>query len=112
MDTTITKIGEVVVAELRAAGYKESTVRNYQKTIGVLVRYGREHGTSLYTQALGDEFGALTTSPRTGQFSAQRRFSYQRLVAVFDSYATTGHVDLSVQKRGGGGCIGQRQMSS
>ncbi len=76
MDTTISRIGATVVAELHAAGYEESTVSNYQKTVGVLLRYGREHGTSLYTQALGAEFGALTTSPRTGRFSAQRRFSY------------------------------------
>ena len=45
----------------------------------------------------------MTTSPRTGRFSAQRRFDYRRLVAVFDSYVTTGRVDLSVRERGGGG---------
>ena len=45
----------------------------------------------------------MTTSPRTGRFSAQRRFDYRRLVAVFDSYVQTGRVDLSVRRRGGGG---------
>ena len=103
MDMTITEIGAAVVAELRLAHYKESTVCNYEKTIGVLRRYGREQNTILYTKALGAGFGALTTSQRTGRFSAQRRFSYQRLVALFDSYLTTGHVDLAVQRQGGGG---------
>ena len=45
----------------------------------------------------------MTTSPRTGRFSAQRRFDFGRLVAVFDSYMHSGRVDLSVRKRGGGG---------
>jgi integrase len=45
----------------------------------------------------------MTTSPRTGRFSAQRRFDYRRLVSVFDTFVNTGRVDLSVRKRGGGG---------
>ena len=36
MDTTVTRIGEVVVAELRAAGYMESTIGQYAKTIRAL----------------------------------------------------------------------------
>lgn len=103
MDTTITRIGAAVVAELRAAGYKESTIGNYEKTIRALTGYARGHGTSVYTPALGARFASLTTSPRTGRFSVQRRFDYRRLVAVFDSYLATGRVDLSVRKRGGGG---------
>ncbi|MGV0652244.1 integrase, partial [Mycobacterium kansasii] len=45
----------------------------------------------------------MTTSVRTGRFSAQRRFDYRRLVTVFDSYVQTGRVDLAVRGRGGGG---------
>ena len=103
MDTTITKIGAVVVAELRVAGYRESTIGQYEKTIRALTGYARRRGTSVYTPALGARFASLTTSPRTGRFSVQRRFDYRRLVAVFDSYVATGRVDLSVRKRGGGG---------
>jgi hypothetical protein len=36
MDTTVTGIGSVVVAELRAAGYMESTIGQYQKSIKAL----------------------------------------------------------------------------
>ncbi len=103
MDTTITGIGAVVVVELRSAGYMESTIGQYEKTIRALTGYARRHGTSVYTPALGAGFASLTTSPRTGRFSAQRRVDYRRLVAVFDSYGATGRVDLSVRKRGGGG---------
>ena len=44
MDMTVTRIGEVVVAELRAAGYLDSTVGQYAKTIRALARYAKERG--------------------------------------------------------------------
>ena len=100
MDMTVSGIGAVVVAELRAAGYMESTVGQYAKTIKALTEFasGREYST-----ILGAEFASMTTSVRTGRFSPQRRFDYRRLVTVFDSYAQTGRVNLSVRGRGGGG---------
>lgn len=103
MDTTITRIGEIVVAELRSAGYMESTIGQYGKSIKAFTAYARRRGAGVYTPALGARFASLTTSPRTGRFSAQRRFDYRRLVALFDSYVRTGRVDLSMRKRGGGG---------
>jgi integrase len=103
MDSTVMGIGSVVVAELRAAGYLESTIGQYEKSIRALTGYAQRHGSGVYTPVLGAGFASLTTSPRTGRFSAQRRFDYRRLVALFDSYVTTGRVDLSMRKRGGGG---------
>jgi integrase len=102
MGTTVVQIGAVVVAELREAGYMESTIGQYQRTIKVLVGFVETRG-GFYTPALGAEFASMTVSPRTGRFSAQRRFDYRRLVGVFDSYVRSGRVDLSVSKRGGGG---------
>ncbi len=102
MGTTVTEIGAVVVRELRTAGYMESTIGNYEKTIRKLAGFV-ERGGGLYTPLLGSKFASMTTSPRTGRFSAQRRFDYGRLVSVFDAFVSTGRVDLSVRKRGGGG---------
>ena len=56
MDTTITGIGAVVVAELRAVGYMESTVGQYGKTIKALTDYAERRGAHLYTPALGAGF--------------------------------------------------------
>ena len=103
MDTTVTGIGSVVVAELRAAGYMESTIGQYRKTIKALRCFVEGRGGGTYTPSLGAAFAALTTSPRTGRFSAQRSFDYRRLVGVFDTYVSTGRVELSCRKRGGGG---------
>ena len=102
MDATVNGIGSVVVAELRAAGYMESTIGQYEKTIKALVSFADESGSG-YTVPLGAAFASMTVSPRTGRFSAQRRFDYGRLVTVFDGYVTTGRVDLSMRTRGGGG---------
>ena len=102
MDTTVEQIGAVVVGELRAAGYLDSTIGQYEKTIKALASFVEERG-GVYTPALGAVFASMTVSPRTGRFSAQRRFDYGRLVAVFDGYVDTGRVDLSIRKRGGGG---------
>ena len=102
MDMTVARIGAVVVAELRAAGYLESTIGQYAKTIRALARYAGPRG-GVYSPVLGAEFASMTISPRTGRFSVQRRLDYRRLTRVFDSYVRTGRVDLSVRGRGGGG---------
>jgi integrase len=102
MDATVERIGMVVVGALREAGYRESTIGQYQKTIRALAVFVEPRG-GVYTPALGAVFASLTVSPRTGRFSAQRRFDYRRLVGVFDGYLRTGRVELSPRTRGGGG---------
>ena len=102
MDTTISGVGLVVVAGLRAADYLESTIGQYEKSIKALTIFAGNSGSE-YTASLGASFAAMTISPRTGRFSAQRRFDYGRLVSVFDRYVATGQVDLSMRTRGGGG---------
>lgn len=102
MDTTVAHLGAILVAALRRAGYMESTIGNYQKTIRLLDDFVAGRGGE-YFPSLGAEFAGLTTSPRTGRFSAVRRFNYMRLVALFDSYLRSGEVDLGHRKRGGGG---------
>ena len=76
MDTTITGIGGVVVAGLRSAGYMESTIGQYEKSIRALRGYAGGLGTSVYTPALGAGFASLTTSPRTGRFSTRYRYVF------------------------------------
>lgn len=101
METTVIGIGELVVAALEAAGYKQSTMLEYRKWLHRLELLAREQD-GLYTVELGAEFASMTTSPRTGRFSHQRRASYGRLVRMLDSYVLTGSVDLSIMTRNGG----------
>lgn len=102
MDSTVSGIGAVVVASLRSASYMESTIGRYGRLIKMLGRYVEMRGGT-YTSELGVAFARLTTSPRTGRFSVQRWFDRRRIVALFDSYVTTGRVDLAMRTRGGGG---------
>lgn len=102
MDTTVTRIAAVVVAELGTAGYMESTIGQYEKTIKALASFVEDRG-GVYTPSLGAAFASMTVSPRTGRFSAQRRSDYSRVVSVFDTYVATGQVELAPRKRGGGG---------
>lgn len=99
MDTTVREIGERVVAALEIAGFTRLTVLEYAKWIRRLDMLARKQG-GVYTPGLGAEFSSLTTSPRTGKFSDQRRKAHSRLVDLFDSCVLTGRVDLSVKKRG------------
>jgi hypothetical protein len=71
VDATVTQISEVVVAELRAAGYMESTIGQYAKTIRALAQYVGERGR-VYDPGLGADFASRTVSPRTGRFSSGR----------------------------------------
>lgn len=102
MDMTIKQLATVVIAALREADYMESTIGNYKKTIKALTQFAGGEDQA-YTAQLGAEFSAMTTSPRTGKFSAVRRFDYTRLINLYDSYLTTGVVMLAAAKRGGGG---------
>ncbi|MGH3875381.1 MAG: hypothetical protein ACRDSR_28455, partial [Pseudonocardiaceae bacterium] len=59
MDTTVTGIGSVVVEELRAAGYMESTIGQYEKTIKALRRSSRNAGEDITLVALSQAAKAL-----------------------------------------------------
>jgi hypothetical protein len=99
VDTTVAAIGDAVVAALEDAGYMHSTIGQIRKSIkwlGVLA----EKQDGIYTSGLGAEFASMTTSPRTGRYSAQRHIDYSRLVWLFDSFVLTGTVDLSTRPRG------------
>ncbi|MGP5220519.1 hypothetical protein [Arthrobacter rhombi] len=101
METTVSGIGELVMAALKSAGYKPSTMLEYRKWLRRLELLARKRDGK-YTEELGAEFASMTTSPRTGQFSDQRRKSYGRLVRVLDSYILTGALDLCIKRREGG----------
>ena len=65
MDTTVRGIGAIVVGELRAAEYMESTIGNYEKTIRVLAGFVERRG-GLYTPLLGSEVRLDDDQPAYG----------------------------------------------
>ena len=101
MEATVMEVGERVLAALAAAGYAEGTIREYRDWIKRLELLALKQD-GLYTAELGAEFASMTTSPRTGAFSNQRRKSYGRLVRLLDSWVSAGSVDLSRMRPDGG----------
>ena len=98
MDITVNAATDAVVAALENAGYAQSTIGQYRKSIKALSRLA-EKQAGIYTKELGVEFSEMTTSPVTGKFSKQRWFDYGRLIWLIDSYVDTGVVDLSMRRK-------------
>jgi hypothetical protein len=70
MDTTVSGIGAVVVAELRAAGYMESTVGQYAKTIKALTEKAISANPRLNVN-LGIILTGLRPSPTSRAFGCR-----------------------------------------
>ncbi len=92
-ETTVGHVAGEVVRALYGAGYMESTIGQYRKSIRALERYAGGPD-AVYTRGLGAGFAASTFSERTGGFSRQRWFDYGRLARLCDSYLRSGSVDL------------------
>jgi hypothetical protein len=61
MDATVGQLGDVVIEALRVAGYMESTIGQYERTIRYLTGFVAGRG-GVYTPALGAT-AAITTAP-------------------------------------------------
>lgn len=53
MDATVEQLGGVVIDALRAAGYLESTIGQYGKTIRYLKGFVADRGEVVYAHSLG-----------------------------------------------------------
>ena len=80
-ETTVGHVAGEVVRALYGAGYMESTIGQYRKSIRALERYAGGPD-AVYTRGLGAGFAASTFSERTGGFSRQRWFDYGRLARL------------------------------
>ena len=67
-ETTVGHVAGEVVRALYGAGYMESTIGQYRKSIRALERYAGGPD-AVYTRGLGAGFAASTFSERTGGFS-------------------------------------------
>ena len=89
-ETTVGHVVGEVVRALYGAGYMESTIGQYRKSIRALERYAGGPD-AVYTRGLGAGFAASTFSERTGGFG--------RLARLCDSYLRSGSVDLGKWRR-------------
>ena len=103
-ETTVGHVAGEVVRALYGAGYMESTIGQYRKSIRALERYAGGPD-AVYTRGLGAGFAASTFSERTGGFSRQRWFDYGRLaftlVGVVDAARRVGPAPVVQMARAG-----------
>ncbi|QWE84239.1 hypothetical protein K10-5_00127 [Bifidobacterium longum] len=100
-ETTVGHVAGEVVRALYGAGYMESTIGQYRKSIRALERYAGGPD-AVYTRGLGAGFAASTFSGRTGGFSRQRWFDYGRQAGAFVRL-------VSAVRFGGPGQVAQEQ---
>jgi len=95
MSINVDTIAEMVVLSLESAGYARSTIGQYKKSIKALKEFSICQD-GIYTKELGAEFAQMTISPKTGNFSKQRKFDYNRIVWLFDCYVDSGIIDPAI----------------
>ena len=100
MVITVEEICSKTIDALKAAEYNESTIKNYNYTLGFLKRHAEEQGYFYYTPDLGAKFQLLTNHPVTGEFSLQRYKMRNRCVCILNRFYETGRCDLSMRKLG------------
>lgn len=94
MEISIDTIAEMVIQALKRAGYAESTIGQYRKSIKAL-RVLAEEQDGLYTKELGSRFTGIAANHKTGSISKHSKARKRRLIRIIDSYVDTGIVDLS-----------------
>ncbi|MFW5676835.1 MAG: hypothetical protein ACOCNL_11230 [Acetivibrio ethanolgignens] len=86
---TIDEICSACINALRAEGYNESTIFNYEGVIRRFKQYCKEYDIAVYSSEIGKAYADDVISKKTGKF--------YRLI---DSYFSTGTFDFSLMKKG------------
>lgn len=97
---TINEICEACLNALRAEGYNETTIFNYEGVIRRFKQFCYEKDVMLYTSEIGKTYADDVISKKTGKFSKNRYHTQGRFFRLIDSYFITGIFDFSLMKKG------------
>lgn len=97
---TIDEICSACINALRAEGYNESTIFNYEGVIRRFKQFCEERNITLYSSELGKAYADDVISKKTGKFSKNRYHTQGRFYRLIDSYFSTGTFDFSLMKKG------------
>lgn len=97
---TINEICTACINALRAEGYNESTIFNYEGVIRRFKQFCEERNITLYSSELGKAYADDVISKKTGKFSKNRYHTQGRFYRLIDSYFSTGTFDFSLMKKG------------
>lgn len=97
---TINEICEACIKALRAEGYNETTIFNYEGVIRRFKQFCSEKDVIRYTSEIGRAYADDVISKKTGNFSKNRYHTQGRFFRLIDSYFITGMFDFSLMKKG------------
>ncbi len=88
--TTLEDMVAQVLEALKHTGYCPSTIRNFKKVYGRLLKLAAVLHTDTLTQALTDRFVADSVHTRTGQYCHSRQTLHRAALRKLTEYADTG----------------------
>lgn len=97
---TIDEICSACLNALRAEGYNESTIFNYEGVIRRFKQFCKDRDISVYSSKIGKTYADDVISKKTGKFSKNRYHTQGRFYRLIDSYFSTGTFDFSLMKKG------------
>ncbi len=97
---TIDEICSACITALRAEGYNDSTIFNYEGVIRRFKQFCDEKSIDVYTSEIGKAYADDVISKKTGKFSKNRYHTQGRFYRLIDSYFSTGIFDFSFVKKG------------
>ena len=89
----------LLIDALKDAGYKDSTIFNYQRAVRRFKAFCKEHDVTEYSYEIGKLYAEDVISPKTGKFSKQRYRLQGRFFRLINSYVSTGQFDFSVSTK-------------
>ena len=89
----------LLIDALKDAGYKDSTIFNYQGAVRRFKAFCKEHDVTEYSYEIGKLYADDVISPKTGKFSKQRYRLQGRFFRLINSYVSTGQFDFSTALR-------------
>ena len=97
---TIDEICSACINAIRAEGYNESTIFNYEGVIRRFKQFCKELDITVYSSEIGKAYADDVISKKTGKFSKNRYHTQGRFYRLIDSYFSTGTFDFSLVKTG------------
>lgn len=84
---------------IKEQGFKDSTIKRYEKGINVLVRMCEQRGVEVYTPDIGLEFESDIFSPLTNKISSDRKYFRNKVIRYFNHYLEYGFFVLELPKK-------------
>lgn len=95
----INTVCTLLIDALKDAGYKDSTIFNYQGAVRRFKAFCKEHGVTEYNYEIGKLYADSVISPKTGKFSKERYHLQGRFFRLIESYINTGQFNFSAASR-------------